>query len=221
MKSPLIVLLLALLATMGCTPRTTVAISEQTTAAPVLTRPPVQDIMPLPSKDLFVEADIPVLTKNDFLKHLNLTPVNPPPFFSPTKPLFKMRNDTRGDGHFGASRGRRVHNGLDLVVSPGSAVYSPIEGVVVRRAYPYGERGRNKKWEGIVIDGKGRYEGYEVKIFYIIPFMIGHYVEAEDIIGKAQAISKKYSPDMIDHVHVEVRYYGRLVDPMILFDVIE
>ncbi|MGB0863943.1 MAG: hypothetical protein ACPG19_08380 [Saprospiraceae bacterium] len=143
-----------------------------------------------------------------------------PTFYPIIQPSQKMRNDTKGDGHFGASRGRRTHNGLDLIVIPGSAVYCPIEGYMKRVAFPYGAGRRNKKWLGCAIEGMGLYRGYEVKIFYMDPFLMGEYVYPNDIIGKAQAISKKYSSRMIDHLHVEVRYRGQLIDPASLFNVI-
>lgn len=144
----------------------------------------------------------------------------PPTFFPVVQPAQKMRNDTRGDGHFGASRGRRVHNGLDIITTPNSAVYCPIEGIMKRMAYPYGTGRRNIEWTGCVIDGVGIYRGYEVKIFYMQPFLMGEFVYPNEIIGKAQAISKKYSPAMIDHLHVEVRYKGQLVDPASLFNLV-
>ena len=143
-----------------------------------------------------------------------------PTFFPIVQPAQKMRNDTRGDGHFGASRGRRIHNGLDIITTANSAVYCPIEGIMKRMAYPYGMSRRNVQWTGCVIDGVGAYRGYEVKIFYMQPFLIGEFVYPNDIIGKSQAISKKYSPAMIDHLHIEIRYKGQLVDPASLFDLV-
>lgn len=144
-----------------------------------------------------------------------------PRFYAVTSPYQKVRNDPRGEGHFGASRGRRRHNGLDIIVTPNTAVYSPIEGVIFRMAYPYGSTGRNRQWEGILIVGVNEYQGYEVKIFYMQPFVIGEYVFPGDIIGIAQAISRRYTPNMIDHLHVEVRRNGMLLDPAKLFNLIE
>ncbi len=144
-----------------------------------------------------------------------------PTFYPIVSPYQKMRNDSRGDGFFGASRGRRTHNGLDIVVTSGSAVYSPIEGVIFRKAYPYGTTRGNGQWEGLVILGVGDYRGYEVKMFYTRPFVMGDYVFPGDIVGVAQDISRKYSPAMIDHVHIEVRRDGQLIDPAKLFKLIE
>lgn len=144
-----------------------------------------------------------------------------PPFYAITSPYQKIRNDSQGDGFFGASRGRRRHNGIDILVTPGSAVYCPIEGVMLRMAYPYGTARGNDQWEGCAIIGVGDHRGYEVKIFYMRPFVIGDYLFPGDVIGVAQDISRKYNPSMMDHLHVEVRRNGVLIDPAILFDLIE
>lgn len=163
----------------------------------------------------------PILPNIDDLLNVQPNYVHiPPTFYAVVQPYQKMRNDSQGDGHFGASRGRRRHNGIDIIVLPGSAVYCPIEGFMKRIAHPYPGR-RNKKWLGCVIEGTGLYRGYEVKIFYMKPFLIGEYVYPSDVIGKAQAISDKYSSAMIDHLHVEVRYYGRLIDPATLFSLVK
>ncbi len=144
-----------------------------------------------------------------------------PQFYPITSPYQKIRNDSQGDGFFGASRGRRTHNGIDILVTPGSAVYCPIEGVMLRMAYPYGTARGNHQWEGCVIVGVGDYRGYEVKIFYMRPFVIGDYLFPGDILGIAQDISRKYSPAMMDHLHVEVRRNGVLIDPATLFELVE
>lgn len=144
-----------------------------------------------------------------------------PQFYAVVQPVQALRNDSEGEGHFGASRGRRTHNGIDLLVTPGGAVYCPIEGYMERVAYPYGTTRRNKKWLGCAIQGTGLYRGYEVKIFYMEPFLLGEYVYPNDIIGKAQAISDRYSSQMKNHLHVEVRYQGELIDPDVLFQVIK
>lgn len=147
-------------------------------------------------------------------------PLNPQ-FYPITSPYQKIRNDSQGDGFFGASRGRRQHNGIDILVTPGSAVYCPIEGVMFRMAYPYGTTRGNDQWEGCVIVGVGDYKGYEVKIFYMRPFAMGDYLFPGDIIGVAQDISRKYNPAMMDHLHVEVRRDGILLDPAKLFELVE
>lgn len=123
-------------------------------------------------------------------------------------PGMVIRNDTAGYGHYHASRGNRLHQGVDLVVVPGAPVRSPINGTVTREARPY----PGESWSGIVIEGEG---GLQVKIFYMrpTPGIIGRQVRTGDLLGTAQAISLRYTPNMIDHVHVEYLLNGRNVDP--------
>jgi murein DD-endopeptidase MepM/ murein hydrolase activator NlpD len=175
----------------------------------------------LPLKAATIEMNLQTKLVQNYKLNERALPYPHPIFYPVTSPYQKMRNDVKGDGFFGASRGNRMHNGLDIIITPGSAVYSPIEGVLFRKAYPYGTAHGNEEWEGLVIVGVGDYKGYEVKIFYTRPFVIGDYVFPGDIVGVAQDISRKYSPAMIDHVHVEVRRNGMLIDPATLLQLIE
>ena len=128
---------------------------------------------------------------------------------------FKIRNDSWGLGYFGAPRrgasGPRLHNGIDLVVVPSQGVVSPINGVVLRRAYPY--QG-DQAYEGIYIQGIDSHKDYMVKIFYMSPFsrLIGESVSAGQRIGRAQDISQRYT-GMIPHIHFELYYKNGRVDP--------
>ena len=136
-------------------------------------------------------------------------------------PVF--RNDPAGSGHFGAKRGTRDHQGLDILVSKGEVIYSPICGKV-SRAYPYLKDGSvDKDWTGIKIEGEHEFEGITIKMFYVAPNedLIGFSVCPNDPIGVAQAISQRYpGQGMKDHVHVEVYLNGSLVDPQPYFKVL-
>ena len=122
----------------------------------------------------------------------------------------RMRNDNWGQGHFGAKRGNRTHQGIDLVVSPGQSIKSPVAGVVVRKAPPYPDM----SYSGVLIRGTGVHEGIEVKMFYMAPheYLIGQPVRRGQEVGKAQKVSNRY-PGMTDHLHIEFRRGGRLIDP--------
>ncbi len=140
------------------------------------------------------------------------------PYFGlPVSPA-SMRNDSMGAGHFGASRdgGSRSHNGIDLLVAEGQPVASPIDGVFTRYARPYANDAR---YDGLLITGTGRYSGYEVKLFYLnpLPALLGQTVAMGDTIGIAQAISRKYGSGMRDHIHLELRHEGVLIDPQTVF----
>ncbi|MCI4667440.1 MAG: M23 family metallopeptidase [Bacteroidia bacterium] len=134
-------------------------------------------------------------------------------FDPPVSPI-RMRNDPLGQGHFGAPRGSRTHQGVDLVVLPGQPIYSPIAGYINRLAIPYRDDGR---YSGIEILGTGAFSAYAIKIFYMEAIRIGVSIRKGEQIGLAQQISTKYSSRMIDHIHVEFMKDGQLVDPWPFF----
>jgi murein DD-endopeptidase MepM/ murein hydrolase activator NlpD len=123
--------------------------------------------------------------------------------------------DKYGSGAFGASRdGRsRDHNGIDLVVTPGETIYSPIAGKVVRYSDPYGDG----QYGGVVVQN----EQYLVKLFYLLPNKVkpGQEVAKGQALGVAQKISTRYGAGMTEHVHVEVWPGGKgpAIDPGPLF----
>jgi murein DD-endopeptidase MepM/ murein hydrolase activator NlpD len=130
----------------------------------------------------------------------------------------QIRVDKLGDGHFGSSRsgGSRDHNGLDLVVTPGETIYSPIDGKVIRYSSPYPD---DSRYSGLHIQN----DKYLVKMWYLSPNQVkpGQEVTRGQALGVAQKISTKYGAGMIDHVHVEVwpGGTGPAVDPGPLFGV--
>lgn len=136
--------------------------------------------------------------------------------FPPIGKQNKIRIDGYGDGRFGASRdqGKRQHDGIDLVVTPGESISSPITGKIVRYAYPYPD---DSRYSGVHIQN----DEYLVKMFYLSPVLAkpGQQVTQGQAIGVAQKISTKYGSGMIDHVHVEVWPNGgnKAIDPAPLF----
>ena len=123
----------------------------------------------------------------------------------------EIRNDSKGQGHYGASRGHRTHPGTDYKLKWSSQpVVAPIDGLVSRRVYAYAD---DPQWQGLEIVGKRM----TVKLLYvnIDEELIGSWVKAGDVIGTAQDISKRYGPDMIPHVHVEIVS----LDPQCLMEV--
>jgi len=104
-----------------------------------------------------------------------------------------------GDGHYLAPRGNRLHRGVDYCVQPYEAVYSPLNGKIIRIAYPYTG---DTYYKGILFQTPN----ITLKIFYFSPIesLLGKEVKAGQIIGYAQDISKKYGKEMLPHIHVEV-----------------
>ena len=121
----------------------------------------------------------------------------------------KIRSDNQGDGHHGAPRGKRIHDGVDFECVPGQFVLAPHDGVLKRVAYPYSG---NRMWKGCVLASVE----ITTKMFYVDVHKnsIGSTVKAGAPIGKAQDISQKY-PGMTPHIHLRVTN----VDPLLLIDV--
>jgi len=106
-----------------------------------------------------------------------------------------IRSDPAGDGHFGASRGNRKHEGIDFLCTPGQVVRAIIPGKLVM-AYPYAG---DVIFAGCRIWGKD----WMCKMFYFIPHdnLINMDVIAGEAIGIAQDISAKYGGGMLPHIH--------------------
>lgn len=108
------------------------------------------------------------------------------------------KSDPFGQGHYGAPRGSRKHEGVDIVTIVGENIYSPIAGKVTRFPFPYGN---DLSYTGIEIKN----ETYTIKIFYVKPTAkIGAAVSVGTKVAIAQNIAKKYGSTMINHCHVEV-----------------
>jgi len=116
--------------------------------------------------------------------------------------------DAWGSGDYGAPRGSRRHRGIDLVVSPGEIILSPMDAVVVREAAPYED---DAAYRGLLLRGLGEWIGYELKMFYLVPTAAGT-LRAGDPLGLAQDISLKY-PGITNHIHLELWHQGRTIDP--------
>lgn len=134
--------------------------------------------------------------------------------WAPVVPDPAIRSDNWGDGRFGASRNGHIHQGVDILVHKGQTISAPFDGVVNRVAYPYAD---DLKWKGLEMRGttNGPWAGYTVKMFYMLPdeSLIGKPVFQGQPIGIAQAISEKYSPEMQNHIHIELRKGAQVIDP--------
>lgn len=138
--------------------------------------------------------------------------------FGKIVPNQKLRAcDPQGCGAYGVSRdgGSRSHNGIDIVVSDGQAIKSPITGIVARMAYPYAS---DLSWHGIVIEN----DIYYIKMYYLEPSVTkGTSVKRGEVIGYAQNIADKYN-NITPHVHLEAYIKDSngdliLIDPTGLF----
>ena len=124
--------------------------------------------------------------------------------------LHKMKArkcDAQGCGHFGASRGDRQHNGVDLACMAGTLAGSPADGMVSKIGYPYAD---DLSFRYVEIES----HGYAFRVFYVDPLVSeGQQVKRGDILGSCQSLMQRY-PGITDHLHFEIKdEHGDYVDP--------
>lgn len=119
--------------------------------------------------------------------------------------------DSAGCGHFGASRGSRVHNGIDYKAEPNQEVLTHVAGIVTKLGFTYSDDLSYRYVEVTTYK-------YHMKhrFFYVLPNVtVGDRVSVGDLIGFAQDIVARY-PDsgMQNHVHYEIKdSTGAYIDP--------
>ena len=108
-------------------------------------------------------------------------------------------HDRYGSGHFGASRGRRRHEGIDFAALPGSTVLAAHPGTVTKIGYPYRDD-LSFRYVEITDD-----LGFAARYFYVEPEVTkGQYVMPDDPIGSVQSLNDRH-PGITEHIHFEVR----------------
>ena len=119
--------------------------------------------------------------------------------------------DRHGSGAFGASRGGRTHQGIDISCCVGSGIFSVSAGTVTKIGYPYnpGDIKKGHLRYVQVTDGAG----FDVRYFYILPkVMVGQKVGVNSPIGISQGLTLIY-PGITDHFHFEVKKGGEVINP--------
>jgi murein DD-endopeptidase MepM/ murein hydrolase activator NlpD len=118
--------------------------------------------------------------------------------------------DAFGFGNFEASRdaGARKHHGTDIIAAPGAIVRAPIEGEVTKMGAVY----RNSEKLRFV-EITNEHSKLTTRVMYVTASVgIGDQVSAGEPIGFAQDLQQRY-PGITNHVHVELRSQGRLLNP--------
>lgn len=122
--------------------------------------------------------------------------------------------DQHGSGAFGASRGSRTHNGIDIACYKGSKIPCPVSGVVTKVGFPYDPTDKVKGYLRYIEvtdvgDNKHRF-------FYVDPkFKVGDKVSTKDIIGVTQGLAMMYL-GITDHFHYEIiNKEGKFINPSI------
>lgn len=120
-------------------------------------------------------------------------------------------NDKYGSGAYLASRGHRLHQGIDVECPPGSRVLTVSSGLCTKIGFPYSQDNEKKaQYRYIQITDD---DGHDVRYFYVEPSVtIGDRVARMNPIGVAQDLQKIY-PGITDHIHFEVKLGGAFINP--------
>ena len=125
-------------------------------------------------------------------------------YFPVTFPVEYREPDSFGSGDFGAGRGDRLHYGVDLEVTPGQEIYSPIPGLMRKITSIYTD-GSHPELKGVEIAGTGEYLGWYAQILYVdMDYYNGFNTKAGYVIGKAQNMADSYGRGMTNHVHYAI-----------------
>ncbi len=120
----------------------------------------------------------------------------------------RLRNDSYGDGRFGASRnGRRMHQGIDLAAAIGEPVFSSKSGRVTWA-------GENK--------GYGKYielshpDGHRTRYAHLSAIQVreGAWVVKNQIIGASGKTGNANHASITPHLHFEIRNKQTAVNPV-------
>ena len=133
-----------------------------------------------------------------------------------------IRNDRLGQGKFGASRGNRLHNGIDISTRIGQSIYAPITGKLKST-----KANSSSKLTGFRIEGENDpdgmdYTGYRALLFYnqrLLDVELNTTVKAGQRIATQLDLTETsgdYSAAVTDHVHFRLQYNGQEVDPTTL-----
>lgn len=113
--------------------------------------------------------------------------------------------DKHGSGAYRASRGDRLHNGLDICCKKGDAVLALNAGRVTKIGYPYSQDPKADKAKKAL-----RYvqvtdeHGVSARYFYIDPLVqVGDSVSPGRPLGVAQGLGHIYK-GITEHYHFEV-----------------
>ncbi|XP_044034182.1 leukocyte cell derived chemotaxin 2, tandem duplicate 1 [Siniperca chuatsi] len=118
----------------------------------------------------------------------------------------RRTSDSWGAGNYGARRGNRNHEGLDIRCSDGSAVYAPFDVTLHGKVTVYTDPAKAAINNGINLRG----EGLCFKLFYVNPIQTSGSVRKGERIGTMLPMQSVY-PGITSHVHVQM--CDRKIDP--------
>lgn len=121
--------------------------------------------------------------------------------------------DSFGSGHYGASRGSRIHNGEDVNAAYNSVLLSPVVGVVTKLGYCYKNDASYRYVQVTDVDD------FDWRFFYVKPsILMGATVELETKLGFVQNLDFRYK-GISNHIHLEIKDKdGNFIDPKTKID---
>lgn len=174
--------------------------NKWTTEIETISQPIVKEV-PIEDETLF--------TEDTEIFQGEITDIFSSPIDVPFLSTIPIRNDSGGKGFYGADRGSRSHDGVDIKTSIGQPIYAPISGRAV-----FTRTKENANLLGVKIFGNGLYQGYTIWSFYTQPaIQDGTQVEAGDLIGYASDLSEDYSESVTDHIHLRTHKNGKSINP--------
>ncbi|XP_029383045.1 leukocyte cell-derived chemotaxin-2-like [Echeneis naucrates] len=111
----------------------------------------------------------------------------------------KRTSDMWGSGHYGASRGDRIHKGVDIRCEDGDDVFAPFDVTVDRKLKVYSHNRYAAIDEGMELWG----EGLCFKLFYVRPDQTSGSVKKGERIGTMLPMQTVY-PGITSHIHVQM-----------------
>jgi len=111
---------------------------------------------------------------------------------------FIRQCDSKGCGHYGASRGDRRHTGVDYIATPDQAVKAITSDTVTIIGHTYSD---DLSFRYVTIEADN---GLVVRQLYVLPSVVtGMRVNAGDVIGTYQRLGIRY-PGITEHVHIDI-----------------
>ncbi|KAM3866913.1 leukocyte cell-derived chemotaxin-2-like [Diretmus argenteus] len=111
----------------------------------------------------------------------------------------RRTSDRWGQGQYGASRGNRLHKGLDIKCSDGATVLAPFDVTLNGKVIVYNDPKKAAINHGINLRG----EGLCFKLFYVKPDQTSGVVRKGQRIGTMLPMQSVY-PGITSHVHVQM-----------------
>ena len=132
--------------------------------------------------------------------------------------ILTMRNDSQGLGHYGAPRGTRKHRGVDFEILPHRGFKLPFDVKIKRK----GLVKVGQPFNLLELAPTGVFQNViKFKFMYsdLLNVPVGSIVPKDEIIGRTQDVAKFYGGSMKNHLHVETRIFGKLINPNLFFNV--